>query len=121
MPLILLAALISIGCALLTLARWSERQRIRQSGTQLMAQIVQIRSWQEPPDSNGFFAAAGRGSLLWGGGPRWYYEIIAECKDVATGETYTLSSGPRKGLAHHRRGDYLPAYISSKGNLLEIS
>ncbi|GCE06876.1 hypothetical protein [Dictyobacter aurantiacus] len=86
-----------------------------------MAEIVQIRSWQEPPDNGGFFPAAGRGSLLWGGGPKWYYEIIAECKDATTGETHTISSGSRKGLAPYRRGDYLPAYINPKGNLLEVS
>ncbi|GCE21042.1 hypothetical protein [Dictyobacter kobayashii] len=119
--LILLVGLLCLPAALLIIVKQREHYRIRQSGIRVMARIIQVNSWQEPAETNGVLGQMNMIPQMWMGGPKWGYEIIAVCTDPSTHETYTLSSGRKKGLASYRRGEYLPAYISSKGNYLEIS
>jgi hypothetical protein len=80
-----------------------------------MAKVVQGHSWQE----NSFALDISPNAMPLVG--RWNYEVITECTDPRTNETYTITGGKRKGLSKYQRGEYLSAYISSKGNYVELS
>ena len=109
--LIVLGGLLAVG--LFIVSQW-KRYRIRHTGTRVMAQVIQVDSWDETSLDRGVSGQA------WAGGS-WQYEVIAEWTDLRTGKTSRITSGIRNGLPKCQRGDYLPAYISPKGNYLKLS
>jgi hypothetical protein len=103
----LFAAALFIG------SQW-KRSRIRHTGTRVMAKVIQVNSWDETSLDRGI------SGHVWAGGS-WQYEVIAEWTDPRTGKTTRITSGIRDGLPGYQQGEYLPAYISPKGNYLELS
>lgn len=111
--LLLVGGLLAAG--LFIASQW-KRYRIRQTATMVMANVTEVRSWQDllaradsslktmPPLVNG----------------RWRYDMSAEWTDTNTGKSYVFTSGIRNGLPPYQRGDSLPAYISPGGTYLEL-
>jgi hypothetical protein len=112
--LIILVCLFGAGTVLFIVNEW-ERYRIRSTGTRVMAKVIQVHSWQE----NSFALDISPNTMPLIG--RWNYEVITEYTDPRTNETHTSMSGRRTGLPKYQRGDYLPAYISPRGNYVELS
>jgi hypothetical protein len=94
------------------IARQIKLYSIRRAGTQVMAKVVEVHSWQEPRIKDYYMQ-----SRL---APRWQYEVIAEWTDPTNEQTYVFTSERKNGLPMSKKGDYLPAYISPKGNYLEL-
>ena len=104
-----------LAAGLFIASRW-KRYRIRQTATMVMANVTEVRSWQDllaradsslktmPPLVNG----------------RWRYDMSAQWTDPHTGKSYVFTSGIRNGLPPYQRGDSLPAYISPRGTYLEL-
>ena len=84
-----------------------------------MAKVTQVQSGRDPPRVDFSHQMQMIPFLVLGG--RWWYEIRAEWTDPNTEDTYVFTSGVKKGLPRYQRGDYLPAYVSPKGNYLELS
>ncbi len=78
-----------------------------------MAKVTQVQSGRDPLQMQMI------PFLVLGG--RWWYEIRAEWTDPNTQDTYILTSGVKRGLPRYQRGDHIPAYVSPKGNYLELS
>src|SRR6266567_423046 len=94
--LIIVGGLLAAG--LFIASRW-KRYRIRQTGTMVMANVTEVRSWQDmlaradyslqktmPPFVNG----------------RWRYEISAEWIDPNTWKSYVFTSDIKNGLSPAR-------------------
>jgi hypothetical protein len=116
LSVLILTGLVCLVGAGFLIASQRKRSRIRHTGTRVMAKVTQEQSWQDPPRAD--FSHHIQMIPLLGG--RWY-EIRAEWTDPNTEDTYVFTSGVKKGLPRYQRGDYLPAYVSPKGNYLELS
>jgi hypothetical protein len=102
-----------LAAALFVVSQW-KRYRIRHTGRLVMAKVIQVNSWDETSLDRGI------SGHVWAGGS-WQYELIAEWTDPRTGKTARIPSGIRDGLPGYQQGEYLPAYLSPKGNYLELS
>ena len=112
--LILLGGLLAAG--LFIASRW-KRYRIRQTGTMVIANVTEVRSWQDMLARTDYSLQKTMPPLVNG---RWRYEMSAEWTDPTTGKSYVFTSGIKNGLPPYQRGDYLPAYISPRGTYLEL-
>lgn len=111
--LILVGGLLAAG--LFIASRW-KRYRIRQTGTMVMANVTEVRSWQDMLARADYSLKT---TMPFVNG-RWRYDISAEWTDPNTGKSYVFTSGIRNGLPPYQRGDFLPAYISPRGTYLEL-
>lgn len=114
-----LLLLLGIPCSLyisVSAVKQVKRYQIRRIGTHVMAKVVQVQMWNDTVVREGTSLIPKAVPLLGG----WYYEIAAEWTDAQSGNMYIISSGRKMGLPKYSRGDYLGAYISSKGNYLEL-
>ena len=111
--LLVLIGLVGLGIGLF-IVKQQKRYHIRRAGIRVMAKVIQVDSWDETSLDRGISGQA------WAGGS-WQYEVIAEWTDPRTGNTSRITSGIRNGLPKYQRGEYLPAYISPKGNYLKLS
>jgi hypothetical protein len=91
--------------------------RIRRMGTRVMAKVIRVDSWQVNFPGQAIVPAITAMPLIGGG---WEYEVSAEYTNPDTGENALISSGRKKGLPRYQRGDYLPAYVSPRGNYLQL-
>ncbi len=117
LSVLILTGLVCLVGAGFLIASQRKRSRIRHTGTRVMAKVTQVQSWRDPPRVD--FSHQMQMIPLLGG--RWWYEIGAEWTDPNTQDTYVFTSGVKKGLPRYQRGDYLSAYVSPKGNYLELS
>ena len=111
--LILVGGLLAAG--LFIASRW-KRYRIRQTGTMVMANVTEVRSWQDML-ARADYSLKTMSPFVNG---RWRYEISAEWTDPNTWKSYVFTSGIKNGLPPYQRGDSLPAYISPRGTYLEL-
>ncbi|MDQ6659800.1 MAG: hypothetical protein M3Z24_02400 [Chloroflexota bacterium] len=111
--LIVLAGHLGAG---IFIANQRKRYRIRSSGTRVMAKVIQVRSWQNST-VQGTPLLLSMVPFIAGG---WQYEVIVEGTDPRSGESYIIASGRKNGLPEYQRGDYLPTYISPRGNYVEL-
>ena len=91
--------------------------RIRRSGTQVMAKVIRVDSWQVDSPNNAYVPAI---TAMPHSGGGWEYEVSAEYTDARTGQQVVIKSGRKKGLPRYQRGDYLAAYVSPRGNYLQL-
>ena len=112
--LIVVGGLLAAG--LFIASRW-KRYRIRQTGTMVMARVTEVRSWQDMLSRADYTLQKMMMPFVNG---RWRYEISAEWIEPHTWKSYVFTSGIKNGLPPYQRGDYLPAYISSRGTYLEL-
>lgn len=91
--------------------------RIRHTGTLVTAQVTQVRMWRDGLRAD----ISLQSKMIPFQGGRWWYEICAEWSDPHTGNTYVFTSGIKKGLPEHQRGDHLAAYVSPYGTYLKLS
>lgn len=110
---LILTSLVCLLVAGLLIASQMKGYRIRHTGTRVMAKVTKVESWRDPLHMQMI------PFLVLGGG--WRYEICAAWTDPNTEDTYGFTSGVKKGLPRYQQGDYLPAYVSSNGNYLELS
>src|SRR5258708_33970734 len=97
-------------------SRW-KRYRSRQTGTMVMANVTEVRSWQDMLSRADYSLQKTMMPFVNG---RWRYEISAEWTDPHTGKGYVFTSGIKNGLPPYQRGDSLPADISPLGTYLEL-
>ena len=112
--LIILGGLLTAG--LFISSKW-KLYRIRQSATMVMANVTEVRSWQDTLARTDYSLQKTMSPFVNG---RWRYEISAEWTDPDTGRSYVFTSGIKSGLSPYQRGDFLPAYISPRGTYLEL-
>ena len=93
------------------------RYLIRRSGTQVMAKVIRVDSRQVDSPNNAYVPAI---TAMPHSGGGWEYEVSAEYTDTHTGQQVIIKSGIKKGLPRYQRGDYLAAYISPRGNYLQL-
>lgn len=99
---------------ILILTKEHQRRRIiRRSGTKVVAKVTQVRTWTEGQIKDYSTEAGPIGGKL-------RYEVIAEYLDPSTMELCMVSSGIKNGLPNYQQGDSVTAYISLKGNYLEL-
>ena len=113
---LILILVIVLLCFSIFMARQIKRYKIKRVGTQVMAKVVEVHSWQEPTIKD--YSIQSKPVPLVTGG--WQYEVIAEWANPTNEQTYIFTSERKKGLPSSKKGDYLPAYISPKGNYLEL-
>ena len=104
-----------LAAGLFIASRW-KRYRIRQTATMVMANVTEVRSWQDMLAR----ADASLQTMHPFVNGRWRYEISAEWTDPHSGNSYGFTSGIKNGLPPYQRGDSLPAYISPRGTYLEL-
>ena len=92
------------------------RYLIRRS-TQVMAKVIRVDSRQVDSPNNAYVPAI---TAMPHSGGGWEYEMSAEYTDAHTGQQVIIKSGIKKGLPRYQRGDYLAAYISPRGNYLQL-
>jgi len=113
---LVLTGLCLLGAGLL-IASQRKRYRIKHTGMLVMAKVTQVQCWRD--SSRADFSLQMKMIPLLGG--QWWYEIRAEWTDPHTENTYSITSGVKRGLPGYQRGDSIPAYVSPNGNYLKLS
>src|SRR5438552_17079045 len=112
--LVLIIVGVLLAAGLFIASRW-KRYRIRQTGTMVIANVTEVRTWQDML-ARADYSLKTMSPFVNG---RWRYEISAEWTDPNTGKSYVFTSDIKNGLSPYQRGDSLPAYIGPRGNYLK--
>ena len=109
-------AIIGLGWGAIIFSRQWKRYQIRRTGTRIIAEVIQVRYLQDSIVKDNLYFPKTVPQVSTG----WQYEITAKGTDPHTQQILIISSGIKKGLPSTRQGDHLAAYISPRGNYLEL-